>query len=305
MTPQHARQLIGASGLGICLFLAACSGGSSGDIATVDGNNISRAAFEKRMEASPVAKQVLTQLIQSQLLDEYTSAHNITVSDAEITKKLDELKARYPAGQFDVLLKQQGLTMGDVKKVVHQQIALHKAVSGEIKVSDADVTAYFAKNKEQFNTSEQVHVRHILVDDLATAQKIEAELKAGAKFEVEAKTYSKDPSSKARGGDLGFFGRKQMVPAFEEASFTQPLMVVGPPVKSQFGYHIIEVLERKPAATSTLATAKEQIRQQLTQQQEGEKVPVFLQGLQAKAKITINDSALQNALAPAGAGAPG
>jgi foldase protein PrsA len=307
MTLHIARRLLTASGIGLCLLLAACNGGGgassdTGDIATVNGTGISRATYEKRLEATPVARQTLTQLIQGQLLDEYTAAHNITVSDAEVSKKLDELKARYPSGQFDMLLKQQGMTMEDVQRIVRQQIALQKAVDVDIKVSDADVKAYLAKNREQFDTAEQVHVRHILVPDLVTAQLVESQLKAGAKFEDEAAKYSKDPSTKDKGGDLGFFGHHQMVPAFENAAFSQQLNVVGPPVKSQFGYHIIEVLEHKMAETATFDNSKDKVRAAMLQQQEATRVPAFLQGLQQKATIKINDPQLQNALSQGTAG---
>jgi len=143
-----------------------------------------------------------------------------------------------------------------------------------------------------------VHARHILVADLATAQEVEGKLKAGAKFEALAKQYSKDPSSADKGGDLGFFGRGQMVPPFEAAAFSQKIGVVGPPVKSPFGYHIIEVLEKKPATPATYANSATTVRDQLTQQQEQTQIPAFLQTLRSKATIQITDAALQDAVPP-------
>lgn len=306
MTPRYARRLASASGLGLTLLLAACSGGPSGSIATVNGTDVSRATFEQRIESSPVAKQVLTQLVQSVLIDQYATDHHIDVPAADIDKKIDELKGRYPAGQFDKLVQAQGMTIDDVKKIVRQQIVLQKAVDVDLKLSDSEIASYFAKNRELFNQPEQVHARHILVDSPATAAKVEADLKGGAKFEDEAAKYSKDPSTKDRGGDLGFFGRKQMVPAFESAAFSQPIGVVGQPVKSQFGYHIIEVLERKAAVTASLANSKDAIRKQLMEKEEAERIPAFLQGLQEKAKITVNDPYLKNAfMTPMGLGSGG
>ncbi len=89
-----------------------------------------------------------------------------------------------------------------------------------------------------------------------------------------------------------------MVPAFEHAAFTQPLNVVGQPVKSPFGYHVIEVEERKPAQVATVANSGDKIRQLLTQQQEQQQIPEFLAGLRQKANIQIYDTNLKDALPP-------
>ncbi len=83
--------------------------------------------------------------------------------------------------------------------------------------------SYFDKNHALLDTPEQVHARHILVADLKTANEVEAKLKGGAKFEDLAKQYSTDPSSKEKGGDLGFFGHNQMVKPFEDAAFSAPM----------------------------------------------------------------------------------
>jgi parvulin-like peptidyl-prolyl isomerase len=123
-------------------------------------------------------------------------------------------------------------------------------------------------------------------------------LKAGAKFSDLAQKYSTDPSSKSKGGDLGFFSRNQMVKPFEDAAFSQKIGVVGPPVKSPFGWHIIEVLERKPATVATLANSSDKIRDILKTQQEQQQIPQFMQGLRQKANIVINDDRLKDALPP-------
>ena len=308
MTFQSSRRLLAASSLGLCILLASCtnaSTSSSAAIATVDGTDISRATFEKRLEASMTARQILNQMIQSVLVDNYIASRNITVADSEVDAKLNEIKARYPAGQFDTVLSQQGLTLDDVRKILRQQLGLQKAIDSNAKISESDIAAYFNKNQAQFDQAEQVHARHILVDNLKTAQQVEADLKGGMKFEDAAKKYSTDQTNKANGGDLGFFGRKQMVPEFEAAAFSQPVNVVGPPVKSPFGYHIIEVLERKPAVKATLASAHDAVKKALLAQQEQQQAPALLRDLQSKAKITIYDPQLQNALRPPGMPGPG
>jgi foldase protein PrsA len=282
------------------LSVAGCAAGAAGgDVASVNGDKISRAEYDGKLEAGPQGKAVLNQLVQGLLIDQYAKDNHIDISDADVSKKEDDIKSKYPPGQFEQILKSQNLTEADVHKILRQQLVVEKAVGANVKVSDADVKSYLDKNHATLDTSAQVRARHILVADLATANKVEAELKGGANFADEAKKYSTDPSSKDKGGELGFFAKGQMVPAFQAAAFSQPLNVVGPPVKSPFGYHIIEVEEKKPAQVATLANSGDKIRQQLTQQQEQQQIPQFLAGLKSKASITIYDDQLKDAIPPA------
>jgi foldase protein PrsA len=282
--------------------LAGCSAGSAagsgGDVATINGQGISRSDFDAKLEASQQGKAVFNQMVQGLLIDQYAKNNNIDISDADVAKKEDEIKAKYPAGQFEQILKQQNLTEDDVKRILRQQLVVEKAVDANIKISDADISSYLSKNHATLDTQEQVRARHILVADLKTAEQVESQLKAGAKFEDMATKYSTDPSSKVKGGELGFFSKGQMVPAFQAAAFSQPLNVVGPPVKSPFGYHIIEVEEKKPAQIATLANSRDKIKALLLQQQEQAAVPGFLQSLRSKATIDISDDRLKDALPP-------
>jgi foldase protein PrsA len=310
----HASRLVAA--LGTILFgasLAACSssaGASGPSVASVNGQAITRTEFDARMEQGPAGRAALNQLIQGMLIDQYAKDSHIDVSSAEVKNKEDEIRAKYPRGQFDMLLKNQNLTEADVDRILREQLILEKAVSSQITVSDADVQAYLAKNHAMLDTGEQVRAKHILVPDLKTADEVESQLKAGKSFEALAGQYSTDPSSKAKGGELGFFAKGQMVPAFQEAAFSQPIGVVGAPVKSPFGYHIIVVEEKKPGVVATMANSGDKIRTQLKQQKEQQQIPLFLQGLRSKAKIDIFDPALKETpppVPPAGQGgaAPG
>ncbi len=281
---------------------AGCSGGSSGGgdtIATVNGEKISRSDYDAKLEASQQGKAIFNQLVQGALIDQYAKDNHVDVSDADVQKKEDEIKSKYPPGQFENILKQQSLTEADVQHILRQELVAEKAVDSNVHVTDADISTYLSKNHATLDTAEQVRARHILVADLPTAQKVEAQLKAGAKFEDMAAKYSTDPSSKVKGGELGFFSKGQMVPAFQNAAFSQPLNVVGPPVKSPFGYHIIEVEEKKPAQIATLAADHDKIKSLLTKQQEQAALPQFLASLRSKANIQISDDKLKDALPPA------
>ena len=285
--PKADRIVAGLCTVLLASSLTACASG--GTIATVNGQAISKTEFDSKLEQSPAALSTLQQMVRETLLNQYAQKNNISPTDAQIQAKEDQIKANFPAGQWDEMLKARGLTETDVHNALRDQIIIDDAVGKDIHVSDAQIKAYFDKNHAQFDQPAQVDARHILVPDLPTAQKVEADLKAGKSFAAEAEKYSTDPGSKDKGGELGTFRRGQMVPAFDKAAFTQPVGVVGPPVKSPFGYHIIEVEKRTPAVTATLANTHDKIADLLRQQQEAPLVQPFLQDLQTKANIQISD----------------
>jgi len=302
--PYVFRALAGLATATFALSLAACGSGSGGgDVASVNGQKITRAEFDSKVDSTPQAKGALNQMAQAILIDQYAKDNHVSVPDAEVKKKEDEIKARYPAGQFEQILKSQNLTEADVQRILRQQLVVEKAVAPQVHISDADVKAYLEKNHASLDTQEQVRARHILVPNGPNlnvapplALQIESKLKGGAKFEALAKQYSTDPSTKDKGGELGFFSKTQMVPTFSKAAFAQKIGEIGPPVKSPFGWHIIQTEERKPATVATMANSGDKVRTQLTQQAENAQIPQFLNTLKAKAKIEIYDPALKDAI---------
>jgi foldase protein PrsA len=293
----RAAALVATAVIGVT-FTGCSSSSGGGDVAAVNDQKITRADFDKKLESSPAGKQVLTQMVQQDLVDQYGRDNKIDVTQAEIDAKETDIKSKYPPGQFDMILKQQGLTDADVQNILRQQIIIEKAVAPQVHVTDADVAAYFAKNHTLLDKPAQVRARHILVADEPTAEMIYKKLKAGGDFIALARQYSTDTSTKDKGGELGYFGRGQMVPAFQDAAFALPVGAISQPVKSPFGWHIIQVEDRKPATKATLAGSAAQIRETLTQQQQAQQVPIFLQQLRAKAKITVYDDRYKDAFPP-------
>ena len=285
--------------LALGIGLAGCSGGGTGNnVASVNGQNISRAEYDAKLEAGPQGKAVLNQLVQGALIDGYAKDNHIDVSEADVTKEENDIKSKYPPGQFEQILKAQNLTEDDVRKILRQKLIVEKGVGGSTKVSDAEIKSYLDKNHATLDTAEQVRAKHILVRDAATAATVEQKLHSGGDFAALAKQYSTDPSSKDKGGELGFFAKGQMVPAFQSAAFTQKIGVIGPPVKSPFGFHIIVVEEKKPAQVATLANSRAKIQTLLAQQQQQTQIPQFLASLRSKANIAIYDDKLKDALPP-------
>jgi foldase protein PrsA len=296
-----SRTLRTAAALGaaaFCVSLAACNNGGGGNVAAVNGQAISRADLDRKLESSAAAKQALTQMVQQTLIDQYARDKKVEVSQADIDKRIGEIKAKYPAGQFDQMVKQQGYTAQDVQNIIKGSLVLEKAVAPQVHVSEADIKSYYDKNHAVFDKPAQVKARHILVADENTAKTVLAKLKASptdATWTALAKQYSTDPSSKEKGGDLGYFGRGQMVPQFQDAAFGAKVGQIVGPVKSPFGYHIIQVTDKKPPTTASLASTHDQIKQTLTQQQMQQQQPLFLQQLRSTAKIEIYDDRYKDA----------
>jgi foldase protein PrsA len=280
------RLTVGLAALLLGTSLAACSGGA---VATVNGQPISESAFNAKLEGTPLARTVLQQMVQDVLIEQYAKNNNITVTDAEISQRENQIKQNFPAGSWDEMLKSRGLSEDDVHSALREQIILDKALGSQVKIAPAQIKQYFDKNRTTFDKSEQVTARHILVPNLAEAQKVEQLLKSGQNFADVAKQYSTDPGSKDKGGELGTFKKGQMVPAFDKVAFSEPVNAISPPVKSPFGYHIIQVEARIPGQTATLASATPQITDTLRQQQEAPLIQPFLQGLQQKADIKVNN----------------
>ncbi len=147
---------------------------------------------------------------------------------------------------------------------VLQTAILHRDIDPLI--SDAALKARFDKDMAGKSGEMEVHARHILVADEPTAKKITADLKKGGDFAALSKQYSKDPSAKEQGGDLGFFKKTDMVPEFADAAFAlKDKEVTAAPVKTQFGWHVIQTLEHRTSQPPTFEQVRDELRQQMVQ----------------------------------------
>lgn len=148
--------------------------------------------------------------------------------------------------------------MEGVKKTMLQQYRLRKMFDG-ITVSEEDIQNYYEKHKAQFVTDETVQASHILVDSEEAANEVLEKIADGVPFEDAAVQYSSCPSKQA-GGDLGRFGKGQMVKEFEDAVFSMEIGEISKPVKTQFGYHIIKLTGHTPKKDTSLKEAYQQVK---------------------------------------------
>ena len=183
----------------------------------------------------------------------------VSVTDADIASYFESKKAEY--------------RVGEQRKIKYLLLDRDQARQ-KVVVPPTDVQRYYNDNIQQYQTPEQVRASHILLntggkDEAAVrkqAESILAQAKAGADFAELAKKYSEDEGSKANGGDLSYFGRGRMVPEFEAAAFSMEPGQISDLVKTQYGFHIIKVVDKRPGVTQSIDEVRPQIQQMLAAQ---------------------------------------
>jgi peptidyl-prolyl cis-trans isomerase C len=269
-------------------------------LATVDEDKIERWEIEaalKGLEAragAPMPADKRDEVIRG-LLDQLVAFHAMSLeargrkmgaTDAEVDARLAQIKAGFPnEADFLKAMAEQGV------KLIEAEIV------SKIAVADADISAFYQANLPRFAEGDSVHASHILISAPAKADAAEKtkarakalgllkELKGGADFAKLAKDQSQDPGTAPGGGDLGFFPKGQMDPAFEAAAFALKAGGLSEVVESQFGFHLIKVHELRPARTTPLTEVSGQIKEYLTNQQRESGIQSFVTASRAKRKV--------------------
>jgi len=294
MNHRFSKLAVAAAMLCVSFAFAACSDENK-SIVTADGYSVTKGELDAKLESMPTANEVLNTMVQQDLIFKYAKDNNITVSDAQVQAKINEIKQRMSDQQLQDALKQQGMTETDLENLMREQIIVTTAVDKQINISNAQMQDYLNKNHALLDQPKQVRARHILVSDQKTADMIEGKLKSGGDFASLAKQYSSDPGTKDKGGELGFFTQGAMVKEFSDAAFSMKVGQISAPVHSPYGWHIIQVEEIKPAMVATLANSSDKIKQQMDGAQEQMLVPQFIDKLKSTAQITVNDPQFSSA----------
>ncbi len=233
-------------------------------------------------EYQTLKNQTVGFLVQRVEFEQKANDLGLEVTDKQVDERLAEIKKQYFAGDEKKYAKQladQGLTDKQVRADLRAQIVsegLFKEVTKDVKVTDKDVSGYYAENKATYSQPESRDVRHILVTKKALADDLYGRLAAGGDFAALAKKYSEDPGSKDQGGKLTI-ARGQTVAPFDKTAFLLKVGTISQPVKTQYGYHIIEPLtEIKPAKQTPLKDVKESITQQLLQTKRNEAMTAWV-----------------------------
>lgn len=237
-------------------------------------------------EASTLRLNILTQMVNDEMLMQRAAADKLIASDDEVNVKFTEFKKDYTEEQFQQFLKDQGVTVDDIKKEIRKSATIeklyNKEITSKISVSDGEITDYFSKNRANYNLPESWHVLHLLVtpfpdpqianarnddakSDEAARQKVTGLLKrilSGEDFAVIARDYSEDSSSAQAGGDLRLLSLQQLDaidPRFRQA--VQSLKVgetFASPVPTKYGYHLVKLIEKEAGGQHELTDPKVQ-----------------------------------------------
>ncbi len=284
-------------------------------VAKVNGKEITEgeiqkvlALFKKQMGARvppdqmesampKIRERIVEELVMRQIMLAEVAKQGVSLSDSEFAEIKGELAQELPEG---TTLENYMAETGTTEAEMREQMAVRKMIMAKAdaieKPSDEEIQKFYGENKDGFAQGETVTASHILIkvdpsdDDAAKAAKrariedLRKQLLEGADFAELAKANSDCPSATS-GGDLGSFGKGQMVPEFEDAAFSQPVGSVGEVVETQFGYHLIKVAERTEAKTLDFAEVKPRISEILYSQKQQDAVKEFVDGLRKQANV--------------------
>lgn len=281
-------------------------GEGSKPVATVNGVKITKdRLYDSLVEQGGAS--TLDNMITQELIDQAADDANVTVTEADVDKEIENLKKSFGSeDEFNQALAQYGMTIESLRQDAEVQVKIRKILEPQAKVTEDDIKKFYDENKESLSTPEQIRASHILVATKEEAEAILKQLKEGADFAALAKEKSTDPGSKDNGGDLNFFSKGSMEPAFEEAAFALKKDELSDIVQTSYGYHIIKKTDEKPAVTPTLEEKKEDIKYQLVTQKVSELSSAWMEDLRTKAKITnsLDPAAAEESASPEAEASP-
>jgi peptidyl-prolyl cis-trans isomerase SurA len=304
----------------LLVALAGCKHAPSPDVmATVNGKDILRSDIDKAYnnykatqgdapqdpnpeQADIVRLNLLRQLIDNEILDQRAAKLNLAASDEDVNAQLIELKAPYTAEEFDKKLKQQNMTLDDLKLQIRRKLTsdklINKEIESKINITDADINSYYASHKSEFNVIEpQYHLAWIVVtagagqqagnlqnnkamsdaDARKKIQTVRNRLTTGEDFSALAMNFSEDPNTSSTAGDMGFItqtalqqrdqGTFAAIEKLKVGQVTDVLPVYGGagPTQRAVGYAIYKLIGREPAGQRELnnPSVQQSIRQGL------------------------------------------
>ena len=251
--------------------------------------------------------QVAEQFVATALLKAEAVKKGFKTTAADIDEAVSNIVAKLPEDMsFADILDKQGLTLDEARKQISEGLAINKFiedVTKELKAGEEAIAKFYEENAHYFEKPEQVEASHILIKvdaadatnktvkaaAKAKAESLRAQILAGTNFAELAAIHSDCPS-KAQGGNLGSFGRGQMVKPFEDAAFALGTNEVSEVVETQFGFHVIKVTGKTPAGKTPLDEVREKIEEHLSGEQKMEAVQKLIEDLKSKAKVFINEA---------------
>ena len=298
----------------------------------VDGERISQVEFQRRLVETRqmfrssqlpepmVQKAALNHLTERVLLLQEARRRDLQVSEGEIDGEWQQLLNETYGGRADRMsqdLHRSFYTEFSFRQELRQRLLMRKlqeAFSAGVKLPEAKAREYYLQHQNQYRQPERIEARHILfkADEAkpdqvqkarVKAEALLAKLKAGGDFEKLARQYSEDEGSKTSGGQLGAFAKGEMVPAFEAAAWTLVPGTIAPqPVKTSYGWHLIQRGKTLPARLKPFAEARAEFEPQLLDQRRQEALQQWLKSRRQAARIEVNPALVQEPASPKAAG---
>jgi parvulin-like peptidyl-prolyl isomerase len=258
-------------------------------------------------EYKQISDQAVRFLVQRAQFEVKADDLNVDISDEAVDKRVNEYKKERHKGneeKFRAELKQQGLTEEQARDIIRANLvqeAIYNKVTSDVKVEDKELRKHYDKNKSQYATGDTRLVRHVLVKKKGLADRLYNQLRAGGDWKAIAKKHSEDPGSKDKGGRYTAT-KGQVVPEFEKTTFSIKTNQIAKPVKTQFGWHIIQALAPiKKGSTTPFKQVKEAIRQQLIQDKKNKKMEKWVADMR---KDLEDDTAYQVGYKPTSTDSP-
>jgi parvulin-like peptidyl-prolyl isomerase len=233
-------------------------------------------------EYQSLRTQAVAFLVQREEYAREADKLGVEITDAQIQKKIDEIRKQYFGGdqkKFEQGLKEQSYSIAALRQDARAELVnagIYKDITADVKVTDGEAQQYYDQNIDRYRVADSREVRHILVKTKAEADKLRGELENGADFAALAKQHSEDPGSKEQGGKLTV-SKGQTVEAFDKAAFSLDTNEISQPVKTQYGYHIIQPLsDVKKGSVTPFTKARAEIKSQLLDQKKSEAVSAWV-----------------------------
>ncbi|MBW2477534.1 MAG: peptidylprolyl isomerase [Deltaproteobacteria bacterium] len=246
-----------------------------------------------QVEHEELQRSFLVQLIDRMLMHAEARRLRVFVSPAEVDAAMTSYRLDYPDDEtvLHEMLEERGLSMQEWQAELRESLILEalldKAVYPKVTISEDEISEYYETHREEFDRPAQVRARQIVVADEAEGQRLLGLLRQGEGFASLAQQYSLSPEA-SEGGDLGFFSPGKMPPEFDAVVFDLPVGKISDLVKSEYGYHLFLVEEKRTAARLDRQEAAEKIRHQLLLKKRETAYHDWLQGLRSEAQITVD-----------------
>ncbi|MFC4323584.1 peptidylprolyl isomerase [Litchfieldia salsa] len=254
-------------------------------VASVEGTSITKAELSEEL-LEQYGSTVLDTMITNKLIELEAEKQEVKATDEEIEAELATLIESYGGEEaFNSVIESSGASMEAVRQDLSLYLVTEKLLKERITITDEEMTTYFEENKETYAQAEQIEASHILVEDEETASEVVQKLDEGEDFAELAKTYSTDTTNASSGGDLGYFGKGEMVAEFENVAFNLELNTISDPVKTEYGYHIIKVTDKKAAAEADFEQSKELVEQSILEERMSTEYSTFLSELESAYSI--------------------